>query len=63
MTIKIVIVDDHSIIREGIKSVLASHTEYEVCAEASDGNQALECVKKHKPDILLLDIKIGRAHV
>lgn len=56
MTTKIVITDDHSIIREGIKSVLAPYPEYEVAAEAANGIEALECVKKWKPDILLLDI-------
>ncbi|MSR78482.1 MAG: response regulator transcription factor, partial [Candidatus Omnitrophica bacterium] len=58
MTIKIVVTDDHSIIREGIKNVLASHSEYEIVAEASNGNEALECVRKLKPDILLLDISM-----
>lgn len=58
MTIKIIITDDHSIIREGIKSVLQRHSEYEIVAETSNGNQAIEFVKKLKPDVLLLDISM-----
>lgn len=60
MAIRIVIVDDHDIIRAGIKSVLKPHAEYEVCAEAANGDQALECVEKFKPDILLLDISMPK---
>ncbi len=60
MAIRIVIVDDHDIIRAGIKSVLKPHPEYEVCAEASNGDQALECAEKFKPDIMLLDISMPK---
>jgi len=60
MAIKIAIVDDHSIIRAGIKSVLAAHSEYEICAEASNGEEALEIVETKNPDILLLDITMPK---
>ena len=60
MAIRIIIVDDHDIIRAGIKSVLAPHSEYAVCAEAQNGEEALECVEKFKPDILLLDISMPK---
>jgi len=60
MAIRIIIVDDHDIIRAGIKSVLKPHAEYEVCAEAGNGDEALECVEKFKPDILLLDISMPK---
>lgn len=60
MAIRIIIVDDHDIIRAGIKSVLKPHAEYEVCAEAGDGDKALECVEEFKPDILLLDISMPK---
>lgn len=58
MAIRVAIVDDHSIIRAGIKSVLAQHPEYKICAEASNGKEALEKVEELKPDILLLDISM-----
>jgi DNA-binding NarL/FixJ family response regulator len=60
MAIRIMIADDHDIIHAGIKSVLANHAEYEVCAEAADGTEALERVEEFKPDILLLDISMPK---
>ncbi len=60
MPITILIADDHDIIREGIKSVLKPHAQYQVCAEASNGEQALELVREMKPDILLLDISMPK---
>lgn len=61
MSITILIADDHDIIREGIKSVLVLRPEYKVCAEASNGEEALELVTKFKPDVLLLDISMPKA--
>jgi len=60
MAIKIAIVDDHGIIRAGIKSVLAGHSKYEVCAEGANGEEALKLVEEFKPDILLLDISMPK---
>jgi two-component system, NarL family, response regulator NreC len=60
MATTIVIADDHDIIREGIKSVLKTHPEYVVCAEAKDGEEAFECVSRLKPDILLLDVTMPK---
>jgi DNA-binding NarL/FixJ family response regulator len=58
MSVSVLIADDHAIIREGIKSVLASYPEYHVCAEATDGEECLNLAQKHKPDIALLDISM-----
>lgn len=52
----VIIVDDHDIIREGIKNILRNQPEYKVIAEASSAEEALEKVAALKPDILLLDI-------
>ncbi|MFH0877441.1 MAG: response regulator transcription factor [Candidatus Omnitrophota bacterium] len=60
MTYKVVIADDHDIIREGIKHILYKHPEYEVVGEAGDGEEALEKVSSLKPDILLLDITMPK---
>jgi DNA-binding NarL/FixJ family response regulator len=60
MPTTILIADDHDIIREGIKSVIRGHARYEVIAEAGDGESALELARKHKPDILLLDISMPK---
>jgi DNA-binding NarL/FixJ family response regulator len=42
--------------RKGIRSLLESHAGWEVCGEARDGREAVECATKLKPDVLLLDI-------
>jgi two-component system response regulator NreC len=60
MAISIVIADDHDIIRAGIKSVLEKHAQYKVCAEAANGEQALNAAEEFKPDILLLDISMPK---
>ncbi len=57
--IKILIVDDHDIIREGIKSLLASFAEFFVCGEANSAQEALEKIEQLKPDIVLLDVSLG----
>ena len=60
MAIKIAIVDDHDIIRAGIKSVLEKHAQYEVCVEAANGEAALKAAEEFKPDIMLLDISMPK---
>jgi len=60
MSIKIAIVDDHDIIRAGVKSVLEKHTQYEVCVEAANGEAALKAAEDFKPDIMLLDISMPK---
>ncbi len=55
-SIRIVIADDHQLLREGLCGLLAKFDNIEVVAEASDGRQALALVKAHQPDILLTDI-------
>jgi DNA-binding NarL/FixJ family response regulator len=55
--VRILIVDDHEIVREGIKTLIArSRPEWEICGEATNGQQAIEASKSLKPDILVLDI-------
>ena len=57
MTAKILIADDHEIVREGIRRLLtSSRPDWEICGEATDGNQAIEAVKRLKPDVVILDI-------
>jgi len=56
--IKVVITDDHSIFREGLKKILGDITDVEVIGEAENGEELLELLKKVSPDILLIDIKM-----
>jgi DNA-binding NarL/FixJ family response regulator len=54
--LRILIADDHEVARKGVRSLLESHAGWEVCGEARDGREAVECATKLKPDVLLLDI-------
>ena len=55
---KILIVDDHRVVIEGIKSSLQEHPEFEVVGEAVDGLEAVEFVKSSRPDIVIMDISM-----
>ncbi len=55
---KILIVDDHHVVIEGIKSALKDHLEFEVVGEAVDGLEAVELVKSLGPDIVIMDISM-----
>lgn len=56
--IRIVLTDDHKILRAGVKSMLSAIREYTVVAEASNGNEAIAAVVEFKPDLLILDISM-----
>jgi two-component system response regulator NreC len=56
MRIKCVIVDDHTLFREGLRRVLESEADLQVVGEASDATQALEQVRQLRPDVVLMDI-------
>jgi DNA-binding NarL/FixJ family response regulator len=54
--IRILLVDDHAILRDGLKALLSYYPDVEVIGEAENGRQAVECVEKLSPDIVLMDI-------
>ncbi len=56
--IKIVIADDHEIVRQGVKNLLANESDMEFCGEATIGRDAVDLVTKHKPDVAILDISM-----
>ena len=58
MAIKVMLADDHSLIREGIKQLLEFDGSIEVVAQAADGNETLSVLDHVTPDILLLDINM-----
>ena len=57
-TIRIVIADDHPIVRDGLKKLLLLEDDFEVIGEASDGREVLEKVRDLDPDVLLLDLRM-----
>jgi DNA-binding NarL/FixJ family response regulator len=58
--VRILIADDHEIFRRGLRSLLESHLKWEVCGEATDGQEAVERVKELNPDVVVLDITMPR---
>jgi two-component system, NarL family, response regulator NreC len=58
--IKILIADDHAIVRDGLRQLLNSQADMEVAGEAEDGREALKKVKALHPDVILLDIAMPR---
>jgi DNA-binding NarL/FixJ family response regulator len=59
-TIKILIVDDHNIVRQGLAALLKTVPGLTVAAEASDGEQAVELFRRHKPDVTLMDLRLPK---
>jgi two-component system, NarL family, response regulator NreC len=55
-TIRILLADDHTIIRSGLKLLLEQQSDFKVVAEANDGREAVELVSKHHPKVAVLDI-------
>jgi two-component system response regulator NreC len=57
---RIVIAEDYTILREGLRSLLSSHPEFEVVGEAEDGQEAIRSVDRLKPDLALMDLSMPR---
>jgi DNA-binding NarL/FixJ family response regulator len=57
---QIIIAEDHTILREGLRALLSAHPHFEIVAEAQDGWDALRAVEKHRPDLVLIDLSMPR---
>ena len=55
-TIRILLADDHEVVRRGLRALLETHAGWEVCGEAADGRAAVELAQKLTPDIVVMDI-------
>ena len=58
--IKVLIADDHALIRMGIRLLISSQKDLELVAEAKDGEAAVEAVAKHRPDVVVLDLQMPK---
>lgn len=58
-TIRVVIVDDHAIVRRGLRALLDAEAGFDVVAEADDVESARRYVRGHRPDVLILDLNLG----
>ncbi|MDN3025317.1 response regulator transcription factor [Streptomyces sp. S.PB5] len=58
MSIRVVVADDQELVRSGFSMILEAQTDIEVVAEAGDGAEAVAAVRRHTPDVLLLDIRM-----
>jgi two-component system, NarL family, response regulator NreC len=54
--IRILLADDHTLMRQGLRHILESHPEFDVVAEASSGIEAVEAARQHKPDVAVVDV-------
>jgi DNA-binding NarL/FixJ family response regulator len=57
-SLRILIVDDHASVREGIRAFLETKTDFAICAEAADGESAIQQAKLFKPDLIILDLAL-----
>jgi DNA-binding NarL/FixJ family response regulator len=60
MTVRIVVADDQELVRAGFAMILDAQPGFEVVAEAADGIETLAAVREHRPDVVLLDIRMPR---
>lgn len=58
--IRILLADDHALVRAGVRRILDAEPDMEVVAEASDGAEAIELAREHQPDLAVLDISMPR---
>jgi DNA-binding NarL/FixJ family response regulator len=56
MKLRILVADDHEVVRRGLCTLLQNHEGWEVCGEASDGREAVEMARKMRPDVVILDV-------
>ena len=58
MSIRLVLADDHPLVLDGLIQLFSADPEFEVIARAANGDEALEAVRRHRPDILVLDLRM-----
>jgi DNA-binding NarL/FixJ family response regulator len=57
-TIRVIIVDDHPLFREGVRNVLDAEEDLDILAEGTSGDQAIELIREHRPRVALIDVNL-----
>jgi len=57
---RVIIAEDHTILREGLRALLSSSPDFEIVGEAEDGRAAIKCVETTRPDLILMDLSMPR---
>ena len=57
-SLRILVVDDHAVVRRGVRSLLESHEGWEVCGEATTGRDAVEQTRRLRPDVVVMDLSL-----
>jgi two-component system response regulator NreC len=58
--IRILLADDHAVVRDGLRALLERQPDLEIVAEAADGRECIELVEKHAPDVVMMDVAMPR---
>jgi DNA-binding NarL/FixJ family response regulator len=58
--IRILLADDHAVVRDGLRALLEREPDLEIVAEAADGHECIELVEKHAPDVVMMDVAMPR---
>jgi DNA-binding NarL/FixJ family response regulator len=56
MPLRILLADDHTLMRQGLRHILENHSDFDIVAESSSGIEAVEAARQHKPDIAIVDV-------
>ena len=56
MPVRILVVDDHEVVRQGIRTILSARPEWEICGEAVNGQEAIKLAEELRPDAIIMDI-------
>jgi DNA-binding NarL/FixJ family response regulator len=61
MSIRLLIADDHEVVRAGLKSLLADVRDIQVVAEGADGDEAVRLAQRHRPQVILMDVRMSKS--
>jgi len=56
MAARILVADDHEVVRQGVRAILQARPDWEICGEAIDGREAIRLTKQLQPDVVVMDI-------